>query len=117
MHEYAIASDIVGTIRTNYSEHYKSLTAINISIGKFSGIVTDSLDFGIEAILKEDGIDNVKIVFSEAIAEAECECGHKYKVENMFGQCPKCKSSIRKMLSGDGVIIETIEFDKEEEKT
>ncbi len=116
MHEFAIATDIVSTIKTNYSEHYEFLTTINLSIGQFSGIVADSLDFGIEAILKEDGLSNVKVEISESKAKAKCECNFEYEIINMYDQCPKCKSSVRTMLSGDEVTIDTIEFNKDEYK-
>ena len=72
------------------------------------------LDFGIEAILKEDGLENVNVEISNKNATAICECKFEYEVKNMFDTCPKCKSTVRELLSGDEVIIDTIEFNKDE---
>lgn len=116
MHEYAIATDIVRTIKDNYSEEFEFLTTINISIGKFSGIVADSLDFGIETVLKEDGLENINIEISESKAEVVCECKFKYELRDMFDICPQCGSIKREMLSGDEVTIDTIEFNKSEKE-
>ncbi len=117
MHEFSIASDIIKTIRTNYSEEYKTLTAINISIGRFSGIVRDSLDFGIEAALRVDGIMDVQVGITETDGKAKCQCGQAYDLRDIYDLCPSCQSTQREMLSGNEITIDTIEFNRDKQAT
>jgi len=114
MHEFAIAKDIINTIKTNYSENYNSLVAINILSGNFSGTVIDSLQFGLETILKEEKLENVSIKISEVKAKVVCKCGCEYELNDVFDLCPECSSYTRDFISGDGVMIDTIEFNQEE---
>jgi Zn finger protein HypA/HybF involved in hydrogenase expression len=116
MHEFAIAKDIINTIKTNYSENYSSLAAINILSGNFSSTVIDSLQLGLETILKEEKLENVVIRISEVKAKVVCECGCKYELNDVFDLCPECSSYTRTFISGDGVMIDTIEFNQEEKK-
>lgn len=111
MHEFAIATDIVNTIKTNYTEAFKKLTSINIIVGKFSGTVIDSLKLGLETVLKDYRLNKVVLLISENDAEALCECGNRYKLKDVFDTCPKCNSLKREIVSGRDVFIDSIEFE------
>ena len=50
MHEFAIAQDIISSLEKSLPEDFAKITAIDIETGAFSGIVTDSLVFGLETI-------------------------------------------------------------------
>jgi len=112
MHEFSIATDIVNTIKTKYSDEFKSLTAISVIVGKFSGTIIDSLELGLETVLKDYDLSSVKLNIIEKKAEALCECGNRYKLNDVFDTCPECNSLKREILSGTDVFIDTIEFDK-----
>jgi len=82
MHEFAIAQDITSSLQKSLGEDFKNLSKINIEIGCFSGIVADSLSFGLETLIGiEQGDSNLLIDIREKEANAKCECGHKYKVK------------------------------------
>jgi Zn finger protein HypA/HybF involved in hydrogenase expression len=112
MHEFAIATDIINTIKTKYEEEFKNLTSINIVVGNFSGTIIDSLELGLDTVLKDYDLNDVKIIISEKNATALCECGQKYNLKDVFDLCPKCNSLKRELVSGTDVFIDTIEFEK-----
>ncbi len=108
MHEFAIAQDIVSSLELQLKEDLKMITSIEIEAGTFAGIVTDSLVFGIETILAEKKILDVDIIVDEANAEALCECGSAYRLNDVFELCPKCGSAVREMKSGTEISVKSV---------
>lgn len=110
MHEFAIAQDIVTSLSKNLQENFAKISKINIETGTFSGIVNDSLSFGLEALFKERNIDDVKINIAESETTAVCECGKKYVVKNIFAFCPACGSPERDISSnGTEITVTSVE--------
>ena len=110
MHEFALAQDIVETIGRNVGEDLSKVTAIHIEVGEFSGVVTESLEFGLNVVLKDKNLPDVKIDISTASATAVCECTNEYPVKDILDACPKCNSYNRKITSGIDVIIKSVEL-------
>ncbi len=116
MHEFAIAQDIISSLKTSLKDDMRDITAIDIEIGAFSGIVTDSLSFGLETIFAENDIANVRINIKKCKAEATCKCGNKYVISDIFELCPKCGSASRDISSGTEILVKSVNLrDKENE--
>ena len=113
MHEFALAQDIVETISTKVTDDLEKVSHINIDVGVFSGVVVDSLDFGLKIILAEKKIPGVKINIVEVPTIARCECGKEYEIKEIFESCPKCHSFNRKLISGMDIVINSIELVEE----
>jgi len=114
MHEFAIAQDIVTSLSKNLQENFVKITEINIEAGTFSGIVTDSLSFGLEVLFKENNIDDVKINIAKSETTAVCECGKKYVVKDIFDFCPACGSPEREISSsGTEIMVTSVEVKEE----
>jgi hydrogenase nickel incorporation protein HypA/HybF len=113
MHEFALALDIVETIRTKVTEDLEKVSNINIDVGAFSGVVVDSLDFGLKIILSEKNVPGVKINITEVPTIAKCECGEEYEIKEIFESCPKCHSFNRKLISGMDIVINSVEVMEE----
>lgn len=116
MHEFALAEDIINTIAAQVTPRLQDIIQINIDVGKFSGIVVDSLEFGLQIILKEKAGITAKINIRQNPTMAQCECGEKYELTNMLDHCPNCQSYNRKIISGTDVMIHSVEI-KEEKGT
>lgn len=115
MHEFAIAQDIISSLEKSLGNDFKKINKINIGIGSFSGIVTDSLSFGLETLFKTENITSeVEINITERETIAECECGNKYKIKGIFDFCPVCNSPVRK-ISGEmtEIYVDSVEIEKE----
>lgn len=113
MHEFAIAQDIVTSLSNNLKENFAKISKINIEVGTFSGIVFDSLSFGLEAVFKENKIEDVKINIAESETTALCECGKKYVVKDIFEFCPACGSPKREISNGTEIIVTSVEVEEE----
>lgn len=114
MHEYALALDIMSTLREKYPEDIDRLTSISLTVGQFSGVVTDSLDFCLHMVLKDQKLPEAKVVIEEEEAMAECACGERYPLTDLLQPCPRCGAYDRHLLSGKGIMIRSIEVEKEE---
>ncbi|MEN8153137.1 MAG: hydrogenase maturation nickel metallochaperone HypA [Acidobacteriota bacterium] len=113
MHEFAIAQDIVTSLSNNLQEDFLRISKINIEVGTFSGVVTDSLSFGLEALFKESKIEGVKINISENETTAVCECGKDYLVKDIFDLCPHCGSTSRDISDGTEISVTSVEIKEE----
>jgi len=113
MHEFAIAQDIVTSLSKKLQEDFKKIYKINIEVGTFSGIVNDSLSFGLEALFKENNIADVKINITKSETGAVCECGNKYVVKDIFSFCPVCGSSKREMSNSTEITVTSVEVREE----
>ena len=110
MHEFALAEDIVRTIGTRINHDFRNISQINISVGSLSGVVIDSLEFGLQIVMKEKKNPSVRINIIQVQARAQCQCGKKYVLRSMFDECPACKSLQRKIISGTDIVINSIEI-------
>ena len=110
MHEFALAQDIMETISRSVSENLEKITAIYIDVGEYSGVVVDSLEFGLTVVLEDKNLAHVKINITAVPGAAVCECGHHYQIKDILESCPRCQSFNRKITSGADVIIRSIEI-------
>jgi Zn finger protein HypA/HybF involved in hydrogenase expression len=79
-------------------------------VGAYSGIVADSLDFGLRLILTEKNNPHADINIIQVPTIAHCECGHEYKINHLYENCPACRSFSRKIISGMEIIIHSVEI-------
>ena len=110
MHEFALAQDIIETISNKVGEDLEKMTVIYIDVGEFSGVVTDSLEFGLTVCLQDRNLSHVKINMNSVPAAAVCECGVEYRIADILDSCPNCQSLNRKITSGTDVIIRSLEL-------
>jgi hydrogenase nickel incorporation protein HypA/HybF len=110
MHEFALAQDIIETISRSVGANLEKITAIDIDVGEFSGVVADSLEFGLTIVLEDKHLSHVKMNITTVPGTAVCECGHQYQIKDILESCPRCRSFNRKITSGADVIIRSVEI-------
>jgi len=108
MHEFALAQDIISSLETKFKDDLKTITSIDIEAGVFSGIVTDSLAFGLETLFLEKQVKDVEINIGMTEAKAICECGNIYNPKAVFELCPKCGSTVRTFEKGTDVLVKSV---------
>lgn len=111
MHEFALAQDIIATIGRSVTEDLEKLRVIRIEAGHFSGVVVDSLEFGLNVSLEDKGLKDVMVEITTVSATARCECGNEYTIEDILETCPVCRSFNRKITSGADVMIKSVEVE------
>jgi hydrogenase nickel incorporation protein HypA/HybF len=112
MHEFALAQDIVETIGRSVTEDLSKVKGIHIEVGEFSGVVIESLEFGLNVVLQDKNLTDVKVDINTVPAAAVCECGNEYPIKDILDACPRCRSYNRKIISGTDVIIKTVEIEE-----
>jgi hydrogenase nickel incorporation protein HypA/HybF len=110
MHEFALAQDIIETISRTVDGEMHKLQSIQLEVGDFAGVVIDSLEFGLEVILKDKNLSEVKINISKVPATARCECETEYPIQDMLQTCPSCQSFNRKIITGTEVLIKSVDL-------
>lgn len=108
MHEFALAQDIVKTITQQVTEDLEKITVINIEIGAFSGVVAESLEFGIQVVFADKKLPEVKVNIVKVPTIALCTCGEEYEMNEIYTGCPKCGSFVRKIKSGMDIVIDSV---------
>jgi len=112
MHEYTLAENIVDTIRVQATPRLEQVQQISLDVGRFAGVVADSLKFGLQVIFRESGNREPDVEITEVPALARCECGTEYEIQDLLENCPNCHSYNRKIRSGTDVILRSVEVDE-----
>jgi len=115
MHELSIAQSIIDIIYQNVpSEKYSSVQTVNIKIGKFSNILTDSLLFCFNALVKDSPIKDASLIIKDIPVRIKCKnCKSISEIEPPVFICPKCKSNSINIISGMEMQVEDIELKEE----
>jgi len=111
MHELSVAIGIVNIAKKETEKANKNkVELIELEIGSLSGVELDSLDYVWDVAVKGTVLENAikKIDFIEA--EALClECKTTFKVENVYDNCPTCKSYFKDIIKGKELRVKSLE--------
>lgn len=114
MHELQIAQNIVKITEDEVRKSglTRSISAINLKIGKMHAVIHESLRFSFD-VLKRDRIqlEQAKLVISEMPVKIRCRSCHKTQLitEPIF-ICPHCSSADIEIISGNELYVDSIEF-------
>jgi len=115
MHELSVTESLLSTA-CEYAQKSQSqkVTALNIKIGKLSGIVDDSVQFYWDIITENTICSGSILNFIHIPARFKCQnCSHAYAIEDELIPCPKCGSMDLKTIQGDEFMLESIEIERE----
>lgn len=114
MHEFSVASELVRTVEEAYkgSGATTPVTAVNVVVGKLSGVVPDYLRHYYEIITRDNPMLNgaeVRIVIQEV--EALCvSCNKIFGEDSFVLACPECASTKVVIRKGQELMIDSIEI-------
>ncbi len=110
MHEFSIAVSIVEIATDNAkSEKAKLVKEIEIEVGELSGVVIDSLDFCMEAAVKDTPIDGAKWNIHSIPGRGRCrQCSHEFGISDLYTICPKCNSPAPEVIQGRELRVKSI---------
>ena len=110
MHEMSIALNIIQIAETELQKSEgKEIIAMNISVGKLSGVVIESLYFALKTAKEKGPLSQAKINIDEMPAKMKClSCMHEFEVDEFYNICPKCESFKHEILSGKELLINSI---------
>ena len=110
MHELSIALSIIDIVEQEVIKNSaKEVVEIELEIGKLSGIEPYALDFAWEyAIINtvlEKARRNTKYIKATAVCS---DCGHEFEIENIYDECPACKSYMKELKSGRELRVKSL---------
>jgi hydrogenase nickel incorporation protein HypA/HybF len=115
VHEVSIATAMISELtRIAGENNARKVTAVNLRIGRLSGIVTDSLKFAFDIIkLDHPLLSSAEIMIEEIPLKYECrECLSIFETDNAFyPSCPDCRSYKLNLLSGEEMDIKDLEIE------
>ena len=110
MHETSIALNIINIAEEElHKSKGEKIVAINISVGKLSGIVIESLRFALQASKGDGPLLNTKIEISEIPAKMRClKCGSEFEADEFYMICPSCDAFQHEIISGKELLINSL---------
>ena len=114
MHELSITEALLNmACQTAAQQQAKKVTALNVKIGKLSGIIDDSVQFYWEIITKETVCKDSTLNFTHIAAKFLChECNTVFELIDDLIPCPACGSMDLQIVQGDEFLLESIEIEK-----
>jgi len=115
MHEMSIALNIMKIAEEELKKaDGKHIEKIQLSVGKLSGVVVESLNFALEASRNDGPLSLAEITISEIPAVMKClNCKHKFEADDFYAICPKCNEYRLETISGKELIINSITIEQE----
>ena len=103
MHELSIAQNLLDIAAEQcLKSGFKEIEAINIKVGRASGIMPDALSFAFDAIKTDTIAKNASLNIAEIPVAAFCsDCNSAFTVEEEYVLCcPSCQGSSFVMTAG-----------------
>ncbi len=113
MHEMSIALSLCDLAKKEaIKANATRINEVEIEVGELAGILVDSLEFCFEAAAKATDLNGAHLKVISIPAEGTCEdCGHQFRVPELFTRCPECESYQVHIDRGKDLIIRSIEVD------
>lgn len=110
MHELSIAKNILEIVRDSVDEkELKNIDKVILKIGEFSGVISDSLLFSLEAISADTELKNVSYEMKKIPFIIKCNnCANEVNNELGIIKCPLCGSVDTEIISGNELLISEI---------
>jgi hydrogenase nickel incorporation protein HypA/HybF len=112
MHELSLARDIIDVVHQSVPENeIKFIKQVVIKVGRFSGVVADSLKFSYTAITAGTDMEGSELEIIDIPFELKCNtCGKT--TTNDFGMmlCESCGSGDTEILSGSELAVSEVKL-------
>ena len=109
MHELSLALNLSDIILENCGE--STVKEVEIEVGSLSGVMPEAFSFCANLVLAEKFGDRVKVIINHSTAVAECGCGNRYELFDLFSPCPSCGEYERKIVGGTDIILKSLQLE------
>ncbi len=113
MHEMGLAQNILKlVIQTAQEANAHKVAKIILKVGLFSGVLIESLRFGLEILAKETIARGAKIEIIPIPLQIICKsCNNQSIITPQSFLCPCCQSTQVKIISGENLELVSVEVD------
>ncbi|ASQ90866.1 hydrogenase maturation nickel metallochaperone HypA [Prosthecochloris sp. GSB1] len=110
MHEMSIAMSIVDAVEERArQERAEIITAVELDVGKLSGVEVDSLRFCFSAAVKNSMLEEATLAIRVIQPEGKCsDCGRRFPVDFHYATCVSCGSFRVDLIAGRELTIRSI---------
>ena len=119
MHELSVTESLL-KLALSYAEqaHASKVTDLNVVIGRLSSIVDDSVQFYWDFVAEDTLCAGAKLHFERRPAVLKCmDCSKEFTIQEEMTPCPDCGGVHTIILGGEEFFLDSIEIEKEAEKT
>ena len=111
MHELTLSEGIVRTVLATPGVGKDNLRAVSLKVGALSNVSVSALEFCMQLVLEQQGLEAVGVRIEEVPARLRCACGRRYTAGSLFEPCPACGGTARDVVEGRDVTIESAEVE------
>jgi hydrogenase nickel incorporation protein HypA/HybF len=111
MHELTVVSNIFKIIlESAENNNLNKISKISLKVGRQRHLAPDLMKFAFESVSKNTIAAGAVMIIEKIDIKMECRtCGFNFIVKNNTYLCIKCGSASLKTLSGQDLLIESIE--------
>jgi hydrogenase nickel incorporation protein HypA/HybF len=111
MHEFSIITNIVDiAIGSADQNGLKSVSMVEIEVGKAAGIEPSAMEFAWESVRKNTILENARLVMNFIPLCLQCRaCGMQYEPDEMYNPCPACGEISARIITGKELRVVAIE--------
>ncbi|MCK4851424.1 MAG: hydrogenase maturation nickel metallochaperone HypA [Phycisphaerae bacterium] len=113
MHEMSVATGIINVLDDKLGQLAPcKLIALELAVGKLSGIEEHSLRFALDTLLVGQGHTDVHLRCRQSPAVFKCTaCNWQGEMDGFTLACPECNGPDLDIIAGQDVTLETIEVE------
>jgi len=114
MHETAIAQGLFDAIEQEAKKQNAKPLSAKMTCGLLNAVNGEVLQFAFAAICKGTICEKTKLNIYHKPLQGQCEkCDKQFEIEISKLLCPRCGSGRFKLLPGEPIMLQEIEFDME----
>jgi hydrogenase nickel incorporation protein HypA/HybF len=110
MHEASLVRSLIAQLELLARRHSaRRVTAVNVTVGEFSGVEPDLLQAAFERQTADTWLAGARLLLARAALEARCEaCRMTFTVERFDFRCPHCQGGgAAKVIRGEELMLES----------
>jgi hydrogenase nickel incorporation protein HypA/HybF len=111
MHEFSIVNNIIDiAIGSADKNGLKTVSCVEIEVGKASGIEPSAMEFAWESARKDSILEKARLVMHFIPLCLQCRaCGNQYEPDEIYSPCPACGDINARIISGKELRVVAIE--------
>ncbi|MGA2797692.1 MAG: hydrogenase maturation nickel metallochaperone HypA [Thermoguttaceae bacterium] len=114
MHELSIVDALIEQVAREVHRSGQSgkVRAVQLSIGRLSGVNCDSVRFAFELLAPGTLVEGAEVVIHEVKAACRCQtCNARVEIDDLVFKCPKCASDAVTIEGGRDLLLQSIDLE------
>ena len=114
MHEMSVAMNIIDVATSSaLAEEAATIDEIEIEVGELSGIMIESLEFCLDAAIRQTMADGAKVSITRVKGRGICEhCRAEVRLDSLHTPCPQCGEYGIRITGGSDIRLLSLVVDK-----